>query len=74
MASVKDVLATSGSLPLGQLKLRSSQTADQVNLAVRTLKERGLVEILNNGDSLPTNDLAEDNTIRLTPKGLSSLF
>ena len=67
MDHVYDIIKQAGRIPLNELALRSSESAEDVNKAVRLLVERGLVRV---SGKLPVGaadaPLAGDTVIEVT--------
>ncbi len=71
MASVFEVLGQSGRIPLDELVLRSSESADSIVKRLHELRDQGLVRldgaIPSSGDGL---DGSSDTVVELTRTGV----
>jgi DNA-binding Lrp family transcriptional regulator len=72
MASVLEVLTQTGSLPLEELKLRTTASSEDVERRVEELKDQGLIEVIKKKFSGLSSTLGEQDIVELTDKGLRS--
>lgn len=72
MAGIMEILGQAVSIPIDELKLRSSESDADVELRVGELQKLGLVKLKDTMRSGPDGKSENVQVVELTPKGFKS--